>query len=83
MAVLAGCESADFVYLHQATGLTKGTLSKHLSKLESEGYVVIKKSFKGNYPNTSVSLTTESRKAIRKYRHQYELFTQLLDSSDT
>ena len=31
VAVLAGCESADFTYLLQATGLTKGTLSKHLA----------------------------------------------------
>ena len=83
MAVLAGCESADFVYLHRSTGLTKGTLSKHLNKLENEGYVVIKKSFKGNYPNTSVSLTPGGRKAFKKYRHQYELFTQLLDSNDS
>ena len=83
MAVLAGCESADFVYLHQATGLTKGTLSKHLNKLETEGYISITKSFKGRYPNTAVSLTPSGRKAFRKYRHQYELFTRLVDSNES
>jgi len=81
MAVLAGCESADFVYLHQATGLTKGTLSKHLTKLETEGYIGITKSFKGSYPNTAVSLSPIGRKAFKKYRRQYKLFTQLVDSS--
>ena len=47
VAVLAGCESADFTYLLQATGLTKGTLSKHLTKLRDAGYVEIEKGFKG------------------------------------
>ncbi len=82
MAVLSGCESADFVYLHQATGLTKGTLSKHLNKLETEGYIGITKSFKGSYPNTAVSLTPYGRKAFKKYRQLYELFTRLVDSSE-
>jgi DNA-binding MarR family transcriptional regulator len=83
MAVLAGCESADFVYLHQSTGLTKGTLSKHLNKLETEGYIGITKSFKGRYPNTAVSLTPSGRKAFRKYRRQYELFIRLVDSNES
>ena len=83
MAVLSGCESADFVYLHQATGLTKGTLSKHLNKLETEGYIGITKSFKGSYPNTAVSLTPNGRKAFKKYRRQYKLFTRLVDSSES
>ncbi len=83
MAVLAGCKSADFVYIQRATGLTKGTLSKHLNKLETGDYVIIKKSFKGSYPNTSVSLTPNGRKAFKKYRHQYELFTHLIDSNET
>jgi DNA-binding transcriptional ArsR family regulator len=37
MAVLAGCERADFTYLAKATELNKGTLSKHLSTLEDYG----------------------------------------------
>jgi hypothetical protein len=34
MALLAGCASADFSYLLEATDIDKGSLSKHLSKLE-------------------------------------------------
>lgn len=41
MAVLYSCEGADFVYLQNATGLTKGNLSSHLSKLE-EGPAISK-----------------------------------------
>jgi len=74
MAVLAGCESADFAYLLNTTGLTKGTLSAHLSRLEDAGYIVITKSFKGKYPHTSAALAPEGRKAFKKYRKQYRDF---------
>ena len=78
MAVLAGCESAEFLYLLKATGLSKGTLSAHLSKLEDAGYVAITKSFKGKYPNTTAALTKEGRKAFRKYRQQYRKFSRTI-----
>lgn len=76
MAVLSGCESAEFLYLLKATGLNKGTLSAHLSKLEHAGYVAITKRFKGKVPNTSAALTPEGRKAFRKYRQQYRKFSR-------
>ena len=78
MAVLAGCESADFTYLLNVTGLTRGTLSKHLTRLSEAGYVAIKKSFKGNYPNTSAKLTTVGRRAFQDYRRQYIAFSRTL-----
>ncbi len=83
MAVLAGCESADFVYLQGATGLTRGTLSKHLKKLADAGYITIAKTFKGSYPNTSASLTPTGRKAFRKYRRQYRTFTRLIEAQES
>ena len=76
MALLAGCISADFTYLMKATGLNKGTLSKHLSNLESAGYIEIKKSFKGKFPNTSSSLTPVGRRAFKRYRQQYLEFSK-------
>jgi DNA-binding MarR family transcriptional regulator len=78
MAVLSGCESADFTYLLGATKLTRGTLSKHLSSLEEAKYIEITKSFKGKYPNTEVSLTSEGRHAFKKYRKQYRDFLNSL-----
>ena len=83
MAVLAGCDSADFVYLQGATELTKGTLSKHLKKLEEAGYIDIVKSFKGSYPNTSAMLTPAGRKAFKKYRRQFGSFTRLIEAEDS
>lgn len=78
IAVLAAAESADFTYLLNATGLTRGTLSAHLSKLEGAGYLEITKTFKGKYPNTSAALTSAGRKAFKKYRKQYEAFQKTL-----
>lgn len=78
MAVLAGCESADFTYLLQATGLTKGTLSKHLTKLRDAGYVDIEKGYKGNYPHTAASLTRTGRRAFQDYRRQYIKFSKTM-----
>src|SRR5437764_7583854 len=39
MTVLSAVKAADFVFLQRATGLTKGNLSSHLTKLEPAGPV--------------------------------------------
>ncbi len=71
MAVLSACENADFTFLLNATGLSKGNLSSHLSKLRDAGYVNITKGFKGNYPHTTCALTRGGRRAFDAYRKQY------------
>jgi DNA-binding transcriptional ArsR family regulator len=71
MSVLFACESADFKYLLNTTGLTKGNLSAHLRKLEEGAYLTINKGFKGNYPHTTCALTKQGRKAFEAYRKQY------------
>ncbi len=68
VALLAAVKEADFQYLHQATGLTKGNLSVHLSKLEEAGYVSIEKTFRGKYPLTICRLTERGREELGKYR---------------
>jgi DNA-binding transcriptional ArsR family regulator len=82
LAVLAGCESADFTFLEQATRINKGTLSKHLTALEEAGYLEITKRFKGRMPNTSVRLTARGRKAFRNYRRQYRRAMDRIDRSE-
>ena len=68
VALLAAVVEADFQYLHQTTGLTKGNLSVHLSKLEEAGYVEIEKSFRGKYPLTVCRLTKEGKDVLDAYR---------------
>ncbi|HEX7555707.1 MAG TPA: transcriptional regulator [Leptolinea sp.] len=79
VAVLSACESADFAYLLNATGLSKGNLSAHLSKLEEGGYVAITKGFKGKYPTTNCSLTPAGVQAFSNYRKQYLSLAQHLE----
>jgi DNA-binding MarR family transcriptional regulator len=69
-ALLYPTEGADFTYLLRETGLTKGNLSAHLSKLETAGYVQIDKAFRGKYPHTVIVLTDDGRKAFQQYRAQ-------------
>ena len=72
MSYLYVVESADFVFLRNQTGLTDGNLSSHLSKLESAGYVVIEKRFKGKKPQTMLKLSVSGREAFELYRKKME-----------
>ena len=70
VAILAAVESADFVYLQRATGLTVGNLSSHLAKLADAGYLSMAKSFRGKLPLTTCRLTASGREAWATYRAQ-------------
>ncbi|MGE5376267.1 MAG: transcriptional regulator [Bacteroidota bacterium] len=74
VTILSAAASADFLYLQRETGLTKGNLSAHLSKLEEAGYVKIEKTFKGKLPLTVCSLTPAGQKALAQYRRQMQDF---------
>ena len=67
MMILSGIEQADFNFLLTTLSLTRGNLSRHMEKLESAGYLKVKKSFKGKIPNTSYQLTQEGTKALAQY----------------
>ena len=56
LTVLSSVTDADFVFLQRATGLTKGNLSSHLTKLEDAGLVAIEKRFVRKKPNTTLAL---------------------------
>ncbi|MEW5983291.1 MAG: transcriptional regulator [Acidobacteriota bacterium] len=68
MALLNGVKEADFLWLLNQSGLTKGNLSSHLSKLEEAGYVEIDKTFRGKVPLTLLRLTRSGRSAFGAYR---------------
>ncbi|MBK6645330.1 MAG: transcriptional regulator [Anaerolineales bacterium] len=74
LTILSGVVSADFLFLQRETGLTKGNLSAHLSRLEETGYVRIEKTFKGKLPLTICKLTAAGQKALAKYRQQVQEF---------
>lgn len=70
VALLASVREADFVYLQRETGLTKGNLSSHLTRLEQAGYLRIEKGYRGRVPQTVCSLTADGRSAFKAYRAQ-------------
>jgi DNA-binding transcriptional ArsR family regulator len=67
LTALSACESVDFLFLQRLTGLTKGNLSGHLSKLEGAGLVAIEKAFVGRKPRTTLKLMSEGREAIDRH----------------
>ena len=74
LAILSAVESADFLYLQRETGLTKGNLSVHLSKLEAAGFIQIEKTYRGKVPLTLCRMTEAGRRAFKIYREQLKSF---------
>jgi DNA-binding MarR family transcriptional regulator len=72
MTALSVCESADFLYLQHLTGLTKGNLSGHLSKLEEAGLLSIEKEFVDKTPRTRARITEMGRAAIEQHWQKLE-----------
>jgi DNA-binding transcriptional ArsR family regulator len=77
MTVLSSVRDADFVFLQRATGLTKGNLSSHLTKLDDAGLVRITKRFVRKKPNTNVALTAAGRQRIAHHWEQLERLKRL------
>lgn len=68
VALLAGVEEADFLWLQRESALTKGNLSSHIARLEAAGYVEVRKMFKGKIPLTVIRLTDAGLAAFRSYK---------------
>ena len=67
MMILAGLEEADFTFLVTTLDLTRGNLNRHMEKLESAGYLKVKRSFNGKVRNTSYQITQKGSKALAQY----------------
>jgi DNA-binding MarR family transcriptional regulator len=65
---LAIVHRADFTWLLNQTGLTRGNLSVQMGKLAEAGVVVVEKRFRNNRPQTLYELTDEGRKALSAYK---------------
>lgn len=68
LACLMAVEGVDFLFVANQTGLTRGNLSSHMSKLEESGYVEVKKEFVERMPRTLMSITRKGRDAFRAYK---------------
>ncbi len=75
MAILAATEEADFLFLAKETGLSKGNLSTHISRLEEAGYITVTKTFNGKLPHTTYALTRPGRAAFARYYKELKTIT--------
>jgi DNA-binding transcriptional ArsR family regulator len=76
LSILSAVETADFLYLQRETGLTKGNLSVHLSKLEEAGYVNIEKTYREKIPLTLCRMTDRGIQAFNEYIKQLKQFVE-------
>lgn len=68
LTVLAQAEEVEFRFVETVTGLTRGNLSSHASKLENAGYIEVEKAFRRRTPVTRYRITPAGRKALADYR---------------
>lgn len=67
MSILIGVSSAEFAFLLENIDTTKGNLSFQISKLKEAGYIQVKKSFRNNYPLTTLKITEKGMLAYEEY----------------
>lgn len=67
MSLLISEEKVNFNRVKEVTQGTSGNISVQIQKLENAGYISVRKSFKDNYPNTELTLTTKGLKVFENY----------------
>ncbi len=73
MSLLMIHDWVDFTELKEVLQLTDGNLASHITALEKEAYILVKKAFIGKRPNTSFAATKEGKKAFQDHLDALEL----------
>jgi DNA-binding transcriptional ArsR family regulator len=79
LTALSSCGQADFPFLRRLTGLTKGNLSSHLSRLEEAGLVDVEKQFENKTPVTTARLSEQGRRTIARYWDELQALREKAD----
>lgn len=67
MVALDSLQSADFMYLCQITGSTRGNMSTQITTLKEAGYLEVSKTGIGRFSRTTCSITNLGRESLRIY----------------
>ena len=67
MSMLMVNDWVDFTTFKEMLDLSDGNLSSHISTLEKENYIEVRKQFVGKKPQTTYSATISGRKAFTDY----------------
>ncbi len=76
LTALSACESAEFLFLQRLTGLTKGNLWSHLSKLEAADLIWARKEGEGRRSRTIVGLRGRGRDAVQGHWERLEVLRE-------
>lgn len=76
MSILMNTEEAEFKFILEQTGATKGNLSVQLNKLKDANYIDIIKGYKGNYPHTNCKITSKGERAFVEYVEAVQSYLQ-------
>ncbi len=72
MSVLMVNDYVDFVSLKELLDTTDGNLASHLSALEKNEMIAVKKQFIGRKPNTQYQITETGRSAFKEHLNYLE-----------
>lgn len=67
MSILLVNDWVDYKELKATLDLTDGNLASHISALEKNEYIEVRKMFVGKRPNTSYRVTNTGRKAFESH----------------
>lgn len=67
LKTLCSAKEVDFNFLLTILGVTKGNLASHIEKLQTAGYLSVKKEFRGKMPHTTYRVTPAGRREFRRY----------------
>jgi DNA-binding transcriptional ArsR family regulator len=80
LANLAIVKKADFTWLLNQTGLSRGNLSVQMGRLAEAGLVSVEKTFRDNRPRTLYEITGGGMAALRDYKRDMK---RILDALPT
>jgi DNA-binding MarR family transcriptional regulator len=60
-------DAANFNFIKDSTKAAAGNISLQIKKLEEAGYIKVEKTFKNNYPSTTIAITPKGTKAFEEY----------------
>ena len=67
VSILMTVDEANFNFIKESTKATSGNISIQIKKLRDAGYIEVEKSFKNNYPNTAIKITSKGVEAFEAY----------------
>jgi DNA-binding MarR family transcriptional regulator len=76
VSTLMTVDEANFNFIKETTNATSGNISIQIKKLKEAGYIKVEKSFKNNYPNTTLSITNKGKEAFENYVNNLKKYIQ-------